>query len=246
MPAVGYAIYKQNTSNHLDSRKPSINLKGLAIGNGLIDPIHQLNYADLMYQLGLIDFNGHTEMIKQQNDAIECVKNGDLLCAFNTFDNIHELFENLTGFSHSFNLLKTHRGHSTPLLEFLQQNVTRRALHVGNNPFHIREKKVRKYLKLDRFESVADWVAELLSHYRILVWSGQLDLAIPYAATVTFLRHLNFSAAEEYKTAKRTIWRVDNEIAGYAKQAGNLTEVLVRNAGKHYLPVRKFYSKISR
>ena len=30
-------------------------LKGLAIGDGLCDPPHQLDYADYVYQVGLID-----------------------------------------------------------------------------------------------------------------------------------------------------------------------------------------------
>ena len=33
----------------------SIYLKGLAIGDGLCDPPHQLDYGDFLYQVGLLD-----------------------------------------------------------------------------------------------------------------------------------------------------------------------------------------------
>lgn len=56
----------------------------------------------------------------------------------------------------------------------------------------------------------------------------------PYPLVVNYLKNLNFSGADEYKTAERHIWRVDNDVAGYVKQAGNLTEILVRNAGNSF------------
>lgn len=49
------------------------------------------------------------------------------------------------------------------------------------------------------------------------------------------LQKLQWSAAKEYNSAKRNIWKVGNGIAGYSKTAGKLTEVLVRNAG-HMVP----------
>lgn len=84
-------------------------------------------------------------------------------------------------------------------------------------------------------KTIAPWVSELLNDYKILFFNGQLDIIVAYPLTVNFLKNLNFSSAEEYKTAPRKIWHVDEYIAGYVKQAGNLTEVLVRNAG-HMVP----------
>ena len=36
-----------------DKDNKKINLKGLAIGNGLIDPLYQLDSADFQFQIGL-------------------------------------------------------------------------------------------------------------------------------------------------------------------------------------------------
>ena len=49
------------------------------------------------------------------------------------------------------------------------------------------------------------------------------------------LQKLDWSGAAEYRTASRQQWYVGDELAGYVKQAGKLTEVLVRNAG-HMVP----------
>lgn len=96
-------------------------------------------------------------------------------------------------------------------------------------------------------------VAELLSHYPVLFTmdNGQLDVICAYPQTVHFLKRLKFDGADEYKNAERHVWRVNNELAGYIKQAGNLTEILLRNAGKliikaslifkRFIQTQKFY-----
>lgn len=190
----------------------------------------------------MIDSNGHEQFVQYQNQGIDCIENGNFDCAFDVFDKLlnmdqypqGSLFKNLTGFNVYFNYLKTSDDGAAPLGDFLQKTETRRAIHVGNNSFHDLdgENKVEEHLKLDVMNSVADWIGELLSHYPIMIYNGQLDIIVAYPLTENYLKNLNFDGAEEYKTAKRYIWRVDGEIAGYAKHAGNLTEVLVRNAGK--------------
>ena len=243
VPAVSHAILLDSRREETTSTKPKINLKGLAMGNGLTDPLHQIGcYGDYLYQLGLIDTNGHELFQKYQTEGIECIKKRDFDCAFNVFDlliNMDQLpegslFKNLTGYNMYFNYLKTVDDDPTPLGDFLQSSDTRRAIHVGNNSWHDLEgeNKVEEHLKQDVMDSVADWVSELLSNYKVLIYNGQLDIIVAYPLTENYLKQLKFNGDEEYKTAKRYIWKVDGEVAGYAKHAGNLTEVLVRNAGK--------------
>lgn len=116
---------------------------------------------------------------------------------------------------------------------FLEATKTKEAIHVGNKSFD--SSGVEKNMEIDIMKSVAPWISELLSNFRVLFYNGQLDVIIGYPLTVNFLKNLNFTGAAEYKTASRLQWYVDNELAGYVKKAGNLTEVLVRNAG-HLVP----------
>jgi vitellogenic carboxypeptidase-like protein len=50
VPAVSYAIHQNNAGARV-----KINLKGLAIGNGLIDPVNQMVLPEFLYERGLID-----------------------------------------------------------------------------------------------------------------------------------------------------------------------------------------------
>lgn len=241
VPAVSHAIHRHN-----GNAKVKINLKGLAIGNGLCDPFHQLVYGDYLYQLGLIDSNARDQFHEYEKKGRECITKGDMNCAFEAFDALingdmyhsGSLFKNVSGFETYFNYLETKPDPKDDyMVKFLELPETRKAIHVGNNTFHEldKENKVEEHLKLDVMRSVVPYLEELLHTYRVVIYNGQLDIIVAYPLTMNYVQKLNFPAREQYKTAPRYIWKVDGDIAGYAKEAGNLAEVLVRNAG-HMVP----------
>ena len=205
-----------------------------------------MKYGDYLYQLGLIDKNGQTLFHKMEKEGTDCIKENNMTCAFEVFDSLinmddspqGSIFHNLTGYDMYFNYLKTKGDNSDDIMgNFIQSSATRKAIHVGNNSFHALagENKVEEHLKLDVMASVSEWVAELIDNYRVCIYNGQLDVIVAYPLTLNYLQHLKFKDSALYATASRHIWRVENEIAGYVKEAGNLIEVLVRNAG-HMVP----------
>jgi vitellogenic carboxypeptidase-like protein len=239
VPAVSYTIHQENKRTE---NKLKINLKGLAIGNGLCDPLHQLKYGDYLFQLGLIDLNGQTLFHEYEKKGREFIAKREFDKAFDIFDALinmdqlpqGSLFKNMTGFSTYFNYLMPNGDDADKYLSgFLQSAAVRKAIHVGNNTFHDTdgENKVEEHLKLDVMDSIAPWLGALINNYRVVIYNGQLDIIVAYPLTVNYLHTLNFDKAAEYRKAPREIWRVGKEIAGYAKTAGNLTEILVRNAG---------------
>lgn len=238
VPAVCHTIHKKNPG-----AAQKINLKGLSIGNGLSDPINQLRYGEYLYQIGLIDSNVKKMIIKAEIKGIEYIQKGDYVSAFRIFDDLlngdlnnhSSLFKNVTGFNNYFNYLIADSADPSYMGKFIQRSDVRSAIHVGDAIFNGQNELVEKNLVTDIMRSVKDWVSELLSHYRVLIYNGQLDIIVAYPLTVNYLKNLNFSGAEEYKTAQRYPWRMGNDIAGYVKVAGNLTEVMVRNAG-HMVP----------
>ncbi|EDW83363.1 uncharacterized protein Dwil_GK22811 [Drosophila willistoni] len=241
VPALAYHIHK--VQNAIDTRV-YIPLKGVAIGNGLSDPLHQLKYGDYLYQLGLIDDNGLVQFHAAEAKGAECIEKRDMECAFDVFDSLingdltnGSIFSNLTGFNWYYNYLKTHDDSGANLGKFLQSGATRKSIHVGNKTFHDldTENKVELHLKNDVMDSVAQWVAELLNTYTVCIYSGQLDIIVAYPLTRNYLNHLKFAASDRYKIAPREVWRIDGEVAGYVKHAGHLVEIMIRNAG-HMAP----------
>ncbi|KAF2895197.1 hypothetical protein ILUMI_10977 [Ignelater luminosus] len=233
VPAVSYSIHKNNPLS-----KQKINLKGLAIGNGWSDPKNHLVRTDYLYQLGLIDFKGKLQMGKQENITALYTQEKKWTKAAESESQFFLLFNEYTGFDNIYNYLIPEYiliKNVTVLKDYLKNPNIKKAIHVGDAPFSDLSGEVGSNLEEDIMKSVADWISELLDHYKVLFYNGQLDICVAYPLTRNFLQNLEFSGASQYKTAERHQWHVDFELAGYVKQAGNLTEIMVRDAG-HMVP----------
>ena len=232
IPAVSYAIKNYNLNT-----KVKINLKGLAIGNGWVDPVNQVSHSQFLYEIGLIDFNGREKFQAVEAQIKMLIAQKKYLEAFELLDYFHvekSLFTELTGFKYPFNYLKINVSLTGEFDQWLQKSDVRNAIHVGNRTFH-NSTKVVDNLKEDILKSITDILADLLNHYKVLIYNGQFDVIIPYSLTENYLMNLDWYGAQEYKKAIRKHWWVDEELAGYSKTVGNLTEVMVRNAG-HMVP----------
>uniref|UniRef100_A0A6P7H2Q0 Carboxypeptidase n=1 Tax=Diabrotica virgifera virgifera TaxID=50390 RepID=A0A6P7H2Q0_DIAVI len=241
VPAISYTIHKNNPDANL-----KINLKGLAIGNGLINPEFQLNYGDYLYQLGFVDVNGQQVFKQAEQEAVKYIQNKQFDKAQDIFhklldddyDNHSSTFTNITGFTNYYNYLYPIDPNDVEIEEaarYLQRDDVRAVIHVGNTSYGITSSEVENNLKNDIMQSITPWLTELLNNYRVLLYNGQLDIIVAYPLTENFLKNLDFNGADQYKTAQRYPWYVGTDLAGYVKQAGNLTEVLVRDAG-HMVP----------
>ena len=59
IPSIGYKLMQK-------SNESKINFKGVAIGNGWIDPLTQTNYSMLFKSLGLVDERGYQQIIRHE------------------------------------------------------------------------------------------------------------------------------------------------------------------------------------
>ncbi|CAH1392266.1 unnamed protein product [Nezara viridula] len=227
IPAIGYTIHNNNKIN-----RQKINLKGLAIGDGFTDPENMMVYADYVYQLGLVDSNTREELRNLQDEVVKLIRQHQYSEASTVSD---EILGRLSPRINGYNYLQS--GSFDPegaYSDYLQTDVVRRGIHVGSRTYNDGS-KVGRYLANDVMQSVKPWVEVLLENYRVMFYSGQLDIIVAYPLTMNFLPKLNWTGAEDYRTAPRKEWKVDDELAGFYKKAKTLTEVLVRDAG-HMVP----------
>ncbi|KAL1449290.1 hypothetical protein WDU94_000497 [Cyamophila willieti] len=247
VPALAYTIHVKNPI-----AKDKINLKGIAIGSGMCDPVNMMMYSSYLYQIGLVDDNGKKMIQHKEKEAVRLIQEEKWGAAYDVFDTILEgdfnesmSFKNLTGFSNYFNyFVPTLDISPHNLMQELFMNATfKKCIHVGNTDFKY-DDIVGNFLKEDIMKSVKSWIELLVNatetesnikKYKFLFYGGQLDLIVAYPLTVNFLKALNWSGKDEYSKVARKIWYFKNDIAGYVKKLDNLYEVLVRNAG-HFVP----------
>lgn len=241
VPALGHAIYaKRGSSDPFDQ----INLRGIAIGNGVTDPVHQIAYGDYFYQLGFIDKNALATFNQYQNIALGYIAQKNYLAAIvytsSLINSAGCLFYNLTGFTSSYNSLEPDGYNSlvNKVGNYMLSSGIAKHLNVGSRAFvpFTETNPVLQYLIADILDSVAPWVAELADNYKVFIYTGQLDLFVSATLTENYLSYLQYSGADALKTAKRNYWKVNNDIAGWWKNGGNLYHITVRKAG-HMVPI---------
>ncbi|XP_046409282.1 venom serine carboxypeptidase-like [Ischnura elegans] len=232
IPAVGYAIYKNNPNSDI-----KINLQGLAIGNGMTDPESMIpEYASLIYDVGHIDDSGRGVIQNYQDLCVQAIRSGKWMNAFEHWGAIVAKFVKLSGYSFIYNIYYAEdpaTGGSVP--DFVQREWTRKAMHVGDTMYSYVGAVYTK-LEPDIMKSVRPWVEELLnSGLRIMFYNGNFDVSVGYPLSRGMFKKLQFDGADEYRPAKREMWRVGGDLAGYYKKGGTFMEVMVRNAG-HMVP----------
>ncbi|XP_022205819.2 venom serine carboxypeptidase-like [Nilaparvata lugens] len=222
-----------------------INLKGITIGNGFCDPVNMMQYSDYLYQIGLLDIKGKNTFSDREKEITDLIKKNSYTEAYNKFNTIlngdglsKTLFTNLT---HSVNYFdyRNFTSDSTQdnyLIKYIDSDVARRFIHVGDKTFNLVNIKVEQYLQNDFMKSVRPDIEYLLSKYKVLIYNGQFDIIVAYPLTENFVRNLQWSGAAQFKAAERRPLLFGGEIAGYYKNVKNLYQVMVRNAG-HMVPM---------
>lgn len=239
IPSIAYTIHKAGA-------KANINLKGIAIGDGWCDPETMMKYGDFLYQVGMVDEKEATVFHAEENKITDLIRNKQYYEAFEVLDsliggdliNTTSYYTNVTGSSFYFNILYSQQPEEFNYYNsYLALPETRNAIHVGNLTYND-GKNVEKKLLNDFIQSVKPWISVLMDNYKVLIYSGQLDIIVAAPLTESFLKSVDWRYANEYRSAEKFIWKVsseDKEVAGYVRQVHNFAQVIVRNAG-HILP----------
>lgn len=225
------AVHESN----FNCKQPKINLVGVAIGSGLVDPINLSNFTTLPAQISLVDANGAQKMLAIQNEGYRLIQAGQYTAAFSQSVALFNAFFTLSNYNQYFNFAKDGIEDPSNIQTCLDRPDIRKAIHVGNNKLHDILQNVNVLVALldDILRSVADVLSKLLSYnYRFLIYTGNFDLLVTAAQVSGYISKLTFSGAADYEEAPRSFWYDrDGLLAGYLKHVDNLHELVIRNAG---------------
>ncbi|KAL3831848.1 hypothetical protein ACJMK2_023547 [Sinanodonta woodiana] len=242
VPAISYYIHMKNPTAAM-----KINLKGMAIGDGLTDPETMMSeYATFLYSIGLLDENQRAYFQSMTDMAVAYIRDKQFLKAFQIFDSLFNGYlikypsymYNVTGTKNYYNFLLTEKPADFNYYgSFVTSPEVRRSIHVGNLTYNDVQ-EVKKHLLNDVMDTVKPWVSVLMENYKVMFYSGQLDIIIAVPLTEAFILSIPWSGQDMYRTVDKQIWKInpnDTEVAGYVRQVKNFYQVIVRGAG-HILP----------
>ena len=234
VPAIVYKIHVEN-----QQATSKINLHGMAIGDGLIDPVNQWDYGQVMYQFGLIDERQLEYVNLQTLLARNAIALEQYSLAYDLFGNLFdEFFSNTTGLNDVYNYLLTDLPEAFDYyVPWVTASEHRRQIHVGNMTYNDGE-RVRTGLSNDVMQTIVGKVSVIANNYKVLIYNGLLDVIIASSVTMDWIDKMEWQYEHELRSAPRNIWKVhsdDAEVAGYIKQTHSFFVAWVRNAG-HMVP----------
>ncbi|RWS08894.1 serine carboxypeptidase-like protein, partial [Dinothrombium tinctorium] len=222
----------------ISNLKESLNLKGVAIGNGFFDPLSYINLSETFFSRGLIDQKQANDLRRGEKKLIKLVQIGQYSKAYGLLMSLIWDVQTFTGYSSLENVLHSHNSEDeNNYKNYLNLPEVRKAIHVGKLRFDEPSVMVKYYLQDDFMQSNKVILERLLNfNIKILIYNGNLDLLVPTASQEMLLGSLNWKFSEEFKRAKREIWQNERGfIIGYKKRARNLSFISIRNAG-HLVP----------
>ena len=260
VPSIARKICLENRKTQSDAKIP---LAGIALGNGWIDATVQgpavIDYA---WWHGMIDLSTKNALHEQFRACIQDNIVQKPLHAFNTPDEcgVMEAVQAAAGngiTSHHYgpNIYDVTTwdkysfvfDRNGTFVQFFNSPRVQEILHAPKQYWQLclpgegRRRQLEEHmLEHDEPVSVVPYIAELLddAEIRVLIYNGDRDMSCCAQGSEMLLNDMSWSGSKEWKTAKRGVWLVDDEPAGYARATKNLEFVVVYNSG-HLMPMNQ-------
>ncbi|KAJ4836755.1 hypothetical protein Tsubulata_027651 [Turnera subulata] len=233
-PAIGYYILKQNQKLPVEKR---VKLKGVAIGNGLTDPVNQVKtHALNAYFSGLVNERQKAELEKPQREAVRLVKKGNFSDASMARNLLFRMLENMTGVATLYDYSKQKKYQTSLVTKFLSSAEVKRAIGANESTvYKYCSIPVRDALHGDVMKSVRYMVEFLVKNTKVLLYQGFFDLKDGVVSTEAWVKTMKWKEIERFLMAERKVWKVSGSLAGYVQKWSNLSHAVVLGAG-HFVP----------
>eukprot|EP01080_Neovahlkampfia_damariscottae_P001490 gene1490-12107_t len=226
------------------SKDPTINLKGIALGNSWVVPdIQQRVYSKMGYTTGLANYRNYIELNQVDEKCHRLILNNSYHEAQN--DQCTPLWLKLIGKAGGFNAYDIRRFGDYEFLDYLIQYFNSDHFKKEAKVYSSGRKEAyyqqcssvlfKKFGETDFQKSYMNYVPDVLKKYKMLVFSGQFDLRCCVVGTSEWLRVIPWEGRANFNFQKFVPFTVNGVTKGLYKTYSNLTQMVVYGAG-HLVP----------
>ncbi len=228
-----------------------INLKGMAIGNPYMDPYLQtVKRLECGLELGFLDTKQHRLLMDNAKKIIKALEEDppNYCKAFNYNQGIKKDLIACGGNVAIYDVRIWDVDLIGPMVEqYFRLDAVKKALHVpegqpwesadetGPVTFHLLPDYMTPSSQTS-LEPLLDQEVDGKPAYRVLIYTGNLDMSCGVAGTEEMLQELQWSHAEEWKKLDREVWASPKSMTkGFVKSCANLTQMVIPRSG-HMVP----------
>ncbi|XP_012935747.1 probable serine carboxypeptidase CPVL [Aplysia californica] len=231
VPALAHKIHVGNRDGNTH-----LPLAGIYLGGPYFAPEEEnLAFYDFAFAMGFVS---HATVVERKRDiakVYEKVREGNNP-EKESLATMMSLFWVHVGLQTKDNFVTQQRAGYGLLSDLMKIQEVRKALHVGNQTYNAQSYTVYEKFGGDLVVSTIPQMADLLDHYKVLIFTGDYDVIINSPMVEAGLQATPWSLREEYLNATRSIWMSSSlDLCGYFSLTGQFCRVVVHGAG-HQVP----------
>ncbi|PVD32401.1 hypothetical protein C0Q70_07835 [Pomacea canaliculata] len=234
VPALGYYIHHRMDSDD----KPRMRLKGIFIGSGYCDPEKiQPELPEMLYSVGIYSDFDRRQHLKRIADGWSKPHHNPSYPEKGLFWDIMRYYSSMGHPTEKTYNVYDHRLDIRQLINwdlllhrFMSKPSVQNALHVGRRPGAFGAIP-KEFSPLESIRGVRMEMALLMDHYKVLHYTGNMDIIVNVRMTEAYLLATPWSGQADYNNSQRYPWWHNERLAGFYTQVHNFTRVIIRNAG---------------
>ncbi|EAR83466.1 serine carboxypeptidase family protein (macronuclear) [Tetrahymena thermophila SB210] len=236
IPAISRKILIENN--------PKINFKGIAIGNGWVDPYYQEPaYGEYAYENGLINKSEYKTISYSFSICQVLIKIGSPIFLKSHF--CDQPYERIVG-NNTFNVYNIkqpcigngcYEDQDQKIQNFLSRTDVQSLLGTQNRVWNACVDDVYIALQKRAYRSsTQDLKVILNSGLKVLIYNGSLDYQCNYIGNEQWLENLSWNYSAQYQKQQYSSLQKGDQIIGKYKNAANLQFQIIYEAG-HMVPM---------
>jgi carboxypeptidase C (cathepsin A) len=231
VPAIANLIHIYNR-NLGPGHSGYFDLKGVILGDPWINGVMQSTRFDtFLWNQGLVNLV-QRGMVSMYENYIIGNASSNPQQAFVSLQNLISYVDGVTGNINALNYRRYSDDYLGNLNTFLNTPAVKQEFNVPSTiTWSQCSGSVISNWTSNFYVSQAGTLSTILNYFKILIYSTQDDFLINSSGVQNMVESLSWGGINEFKQARRGIWNVVGNIAGYAQTSSNLTYVQLLNSG---------------